>query len=589
MTADIFKTDLILIQIDIPDNEPYSFYSLGMLSIATVAKVSGFRVLCIGSKDLDAMKPQDRASYFTEKEPSIIGFNINSDNLANVKYIAQEIKKYLPKTTIIVGGPLVSILMEKTLQDDSFDIAVYGEGEVPVLELCQFIIQNKGSLSKIKGIIYKKNGKISTNSPAERIKDLDSLPPADYTLIKPAKGIMYSSGRGCPFSCSFCFKGPAGNTYRYFSAERTVQDIINACEKYNLKSVGIVDDTFTANVDRAKKICASLAEAKDKRNLDFILYCESRIDILYRHHELIKLLKEAGFMKIQTGIENGNQTVLDAYNKRITLEQIETVIEHIYEQKPLSVVSNIIFGGPFETEETAKNSEEFTIRLMNKAPGMFEAEACFLCPFPGTAISSNPEQYDLTIRDTEWLKGQTVLLPSCETKHLDMEKIIAARNRFTERTRKEMKKIAAKMPYTTFDFHKKLADYGFHTHYYKNIIEGIPIIKKYYDMRSAMPLFRINEIPESHLLHSRPELVAASKKPHRKGWVVNGGLEEVILNEDIEAKIFDCTAASFSAFKISEILAQDTSNSMDREECIRTKILPLWQKLEKNFYLLMRP
>lgn len=589
MTANILKTDLMLIQIDIPNNEPYSFYSLGMLSIATLAKATGFSVLCIGSRELDTIDPKDRFSYFNKTAPSIIGFNINSDNLANVKYIAREIKKYLPQTFIIVGGPLVSILMGKTLIEESFDIAVYGEGENPVLELCQFIVQNKGNLSKIKGIIYKDNGKIITNPPTEKIKNLDLLPPTDYTLVKSGKGIMYSSGRGCPFSCSFCFKGPAGNSYRYFSAERTVKDIIYACEKYNLKSVGIVDDTFTANVERAKKICASLAEEKDKKNLDFILYCESRIDILHKHPELIKFLKEAGFMKIQTGIENGNQIVLDAYNKKITLEQIETVIEDIYEQQPLSIVSNIIFGGPFETEETAKISEEFTIKLMNKAPGMFEAEACFLCPFPGTAIAANPEQYELKIIDEEWLKGQTVLLPACETKHLDMEKIIAARNRFTERTRKEMKKIAAKMPHTMLDFHKKLADYGFHTHYYKNLIEGIPIIKKYYDMRSVMPLFRINEIPEHLLLHSRPELLTASKKPHKKGWVVKGGLGEVILKDDIEMKIFDCTAVSLSALQISEILEQNTPNLVDKEKWIKTKILPLWQKLEKNFYLLMRP
>ena len=583
------NTDIIFIQLDLMIDTNYLFFNLGMLSISTLLKQKGFSVRCLKTSQLTELSYEAKEQYFKQLNPKIVGLNVNSDNCYGVKYMARDIKKWLPESIVLVGGPLITILGESILEELSIDMAIVGEGEFPTLKLCDYLIRNNGNLNTIEGLIYRENRIIKKNAPAELIRDLDILPDIDYSLTEIGAGVSYSSGRGCPFKCSFCFRGVSGEGYRFFSPQRVVDHIMNSCEKYNIKTIGIIDDTFLANTKRAIEICSKLKEEQAKRNIQIGMFCESRIDTLYKHPELLTLMKDAGIMRIQVGIENGNQCILDAYNKNITLKQVEQVIENVAKTGPFTCDSNFIIGGAFETEKTFNNTLNFALKLMNIAPGIFECESAFLCPFPGTDIEKHPDKYGIKILDNRWLKSLTLGTISCETIELDTPKLINMRNKFILDTRNEMQKIAAKLPFEIMDFHKSLADFGFHSLYYTSIIRSNPILTNYYAIRKCGEYKRISEIPERQLKYYRPYLINNLKTYERSanGYIIKSPFGDLHIKNEKEINIYDHSSGTISIEQIAQELSKSIMKNKSESEIISNVIIPFYRKLEKNYLLLL--
>ena len=582
------ESDILFLQIDHLSNFQYTAFNIGMLSIATLLKKNGFIVKCLKNMELSCLNYSEKKEYLKKLNPKVIGFNINSDNIYNVKYIARDIKKWLPNTIILLGGPLVGIIKDSILNETSFDMAIVGEGEFSTLKLCEKIIKNKGNYENIEGLIYRdKKGKIFMNSIAEPIEVLDILPPIDYSLTNKTRGFSYSSGRGCPYNCSFCFRGVHGKGYRYVSSKRVINDIISTCEKYNSTFVGIMDDTFVANPQRTKEICEGLKIEKANRNLDFALFCEARIDTLYRHPELIPILKNAGFMKIQLGIENGNQEILDAYNKRITIEQIESVVKNLAKQKYICANANIIMGGAFETEKTFDKSLNFAIKLMNLAPGYLEFSPALLCPFPGTDICNNPSKYGLKLIDTKWLKSITLTRPSCTTDSLNVQRIAELNISFLEKIDLEMNKIIARLKFDDINFRISLAKYGIHSLFYFRILEIAPIIQKYFALKNNYSRFRLEEVSIKQIMNSRPLRL---KEPSyiKNRYFLSDYLKPVYIDTPVEKAIYDLSNGKLTMIEIAEYVKYKTDCLFGMNEIIDKIMLPFYKRLETSYHILFQ-
>lgn len=580
------KKNIFFIQVDTLSERDLSFFNIGMLSIATLLQNNGFEVSCLTYEQLCSLSYDQRQSFFKNANPDIIGFNVNSDNITNVKYLARDMKKWLPNCPILVGGPLISVTKESILNNLEFDFAIIGEGEYPTLNLCENIIRNKGNLREIPSIIYRNTeGEICSNAREPVIKNLDELPSPNYSLINNNDRLLYSSGRGCPFSCSFCFQGVHGKGYRYLSSERVVKDIIENCKKYNISLVTILDDTFVANPKRAIEISELLKKEKANHNLDFIFFCEGRIDTLYHHPELLQSLKEAGLVKLQLGIENGNQKILDAYNKKITLEQVESVVRNLNETDHIACHSNIIIGGPFETNKTFENSLNFAIKLMNLAPGLLEFVPSCLCPYPNTDIYNNPSKYGLKIIDTEWLKSSTLQLPSCETEKLNIRQVLKLKFHFINSIISEMNKITKTLDYNRINFQIALSKYGIETSYYKQITSISPVIKKYFDLKNDVSRLRLENINAQMLPYTKPIFLSKAYSSSNK-YVIQGYFEPVYIELPVEKAIYDLSNGKLTMIEIAEYVKSKTNNTLDTDKFIESIMLPFYKRIEKSYQIL---
>ena len=82
---------------------------------------------------------EDTAEEILRGNPDIIGFSCYIWNMENTVNICDRIKEIKPEITIIVGGPDVSSVPEKTLEKfPSIDVIVCGEGEETFRELIHY-------------------------------------------------------------------------------------------------------------------------------------------------------------------------------------------------------------------------------------------------------------------------------------------------------------------------------------------------------------------------------------------------------------------------------------------------------------------
>ncbi len=581
---DNLEHDIVLAYVEVGQFSVRYEYPMGILSIATVLKNDGFKVKFVSSKMLVNLSYSEKKEFFKKANPKIFGLSLDSDNYDASIAFARRLRKTLPNTIFLVGGPLVNIIKDKALDSGAFDYAIAGEGEFSVRDFARHVIRGELSLDEVPGLIYLKDGKVISNPLPPPIKNLDDLPSIDYSMIDNSHVLNYISGRGCPFSCSFCCRTmPSG--YRFFSSERVVSDIVKLAQR-GASTIVIVDDTFIANIDRAKKICEGIESAKKQYNLDFNLFCEARADAVCRHPEIVSYLKKAGFTKMQLGIESGVQKILDLYNKKVTLEQIEKAVDIIYENRPMIITGNIILCAPFETEQVFLESLEFAKKLIRKAPGLLEINFPFLCPYPGTDIGEHPENYGLEIIDDKWYSGMTTQVPSCLPKGLTKEQAIERRLFAWNTVQREYADIVKNLPYDIIKFHMFSKIKGGETPLYSSIIRTMPIVDKYFYFIMQPGFMRLDEIPADELLFASPVRVMPS--------IVYGDSvnvykmidlpEEVIITDPLEMRLYNLCAGKINIGQIAENLKKDLPDKTV-SEIIEHFMLPVFRKWESLYHL----
>lgn len=367
--------------------------------LAAVMKKEGLEVDiidCIASK----IDWENLEKIIDSKKPDYILFNVISSTLNNDMKIA--VLAHKRGIFNIAVGSHVSALPKEALDNFSnLDFLIIGEAEETLRELIQSL-ECKKDLSEIKGIGWRKNGKVIINEKRPLLDNLDNLPIPLHELLPikkhnlPFIGSNFTfvmASRGCPFQCIFCRSPIAWN--RVFR-RRSTESILNEL-KY-LKQIGISNilfhsDTFTLYKDWVIDLCKKIID--DKLNIKWI--CNSRVDTVDK--EMLEWMKKAGCYMIAYGIESGSQKILDNARKGTKLEQIRSAVQNAYEVG-IKVWGYFIIGLPGENKETV----EETISLSKTLP-LYLANFAVAAPYPGTEfyrlvteknwlLSSNWEDYD---------------------------------------------------------------------------------------------------------------------------------------------------------------------------------------------------
>lgn len=587
-------SDIFLVQLESAVFLDGSIYNLGLLSIGTVLKNNGYAVKALMTQNFRDMTYAERMDMFRAESPAIVGFNVNSDNVHGVAYMAEDVKRAVPAARVVVGGPLASIEKERLLDRGPFDFVMVGEGEYSILALCRILIGDReplspdlfiktyaSSLDEVPGLVFRRGGRFVSVPRIPFIKNLDDLPSADYTLTDVPMAFKYSSGRGCPFACAFCSQGVHAKGYRVLSPERVVSDVMTNMRRLGARAVGIVDDTFIAHRERAEKICSLLKREREKS--DFIFCCEGRVDILDRNPDLVDVLYDAGLRSLQMGIENGNQKILDLYNKRITLSQIEKVVGGIAAHGGISIVSNFILGGPVETPETIRNTIQFARHLIRLAPGLFECSLAFLCPYPGTEIAANPAKFGLRIIDDEWVKTLTVKNPSCETDEAGREYLTRMGMEFDRAVLEEMMKVVPDLSFEQIDFHAMLYRYGLVTNYYSVIISNLGSVSEWYSLRNVFGAMRLCEIPSERLKSVCPRRIGRYTVASSGGYRLEGWVRPVFVSSEEEKAVWDLSSGKLTVGAVAEAVAKRFRREPD--DMLTGTILPFYERMEKSFHM----
>jgi radical SAM superfamily enzyme YgiQ (UPF0313 family) len=121
-------------------------------------------------------------------------------------------------------------------------------------------------------------------------------------------------------------------------------------------------------------------------------------------------------------VESGCQEVLDAVNKKTSIEQNENAIK-LAKEAGLFVSISLIIGYPGETPNTIKKTLDFVKRAKPD-----DAYICIATPFPGTELRSLVEQKGWKI-SPNWDLYDT-MTPVFENPELKSDELIAIRKKF---------------------------------------------------------------------------------------------------------------------------------------------------------------
>lgn len=301
---------------------------------------------------------------------------------------------------VVIGGYHASLLPE-VVMEPMFDVAVQNEGELTFPELVG-ILEHDGkwtpeNLKGVQGISYKRNGELVVNEARPLIKDLDTLPMPDRTLIGDSKyeyfGVSVDcleSSRGCVGKCDFCCVKEHTPGWRKKSPERVVQEIEQLSRK--ARWITYQDSEFTINMNRVREISDLVIE----HGLDNQWYsAQVRADDLLRDPKTFERMVDSGFHMVFMGIESAHQKSLDRIGKKESIDTIKQAVKLCHDHG-VAIFGAIIIGNIGETYDdvlkTIKYAKDLDLEIV---------QFTSLTPLPKTKLWDDANENGW-IEDRDW-------------------------------------------------------------------------------------------------------------------------------------------------------------------------------------------
>lgn len=363
--------------------EEWGFYSEGLASISSILKANGHKV------ELYHLREQVSRKEFLETvkkhNPDLLGFSLRTNNLPEVIQYIPWLKKRV-QIPIVCGSYHPTLFPEEVLNIPGVDMVCIGEGEYPMLELCNAIEQGK-SYENIESLWVKTSKGIIKNPIRPLVENLDELPIPDFDLFdfdNLTSSKIYTAGvmvsRGCLFKCTYCCNHAIRSVYPNSEKYQRVRSPKNAIQylkkllsdhKY-IKYITFWDNNLSLPKDWFLEF---ISLYKDKISLPF--GCNLHAGTVDK--AVVDSLKKAGCYRVHFGVENGNEEFRQKILKRYTSNQQIKKAFSLCRKAGISTLSYNMINCPLETPNITLD----TIKL-NALIKPSRALAPVFYPFPGT-------------------------------------------------------------------------------------------------------------------------------------------------------------------------------------------------------------
>ncbi|MBF0217635.1 MAG: family 1 glycosylhydrolase [Candidatus Omnitrophica bacterium] len=312
-------------------------------------------ILSMRGHEVEIYNENIQAPDYAELKADLVGISV----LTPTAKRGYEIAGSFPREKVIMGGVHASLLPEEAL--GYARQVVVGEAEEVILD----IVEGRRTEAVVQG---------------GHVKDLDSLPYPDFSLIKgyrsPPRITPISTSRGCPFDCVFCSVTKMfGREYRFRSAE----NILKEMSSRDTKQFFICDDNFAAKPKRTRALLGLMAKNRVKP-----WACQVRCDVA-KDKELLDLMGPAGCRVVCVGFESVNPRTLEAFHKGQTVSEIAAAIRSFHEKK-IKIHGMFVLGGEDDNKNTVWETLKFAVK--HKIDTL---QMTILTPFPGTKVYEDLE------------------------------------------------------------------------------------------------------------------------------------------------------------------------------------------------------
>ena len=355
---------------------------LNLALLAAIAEGAGHEAIMIDA-EVDCLPIDKVVKKTIEINPDIICLTGMSPFFHLSKTYAEKLKDVGFNKPIIIGGQHITI-MEHEVFFPCFDYGFIGEVE-DTFPLFLEAIEKGRDISKIEGLLYRKNGNIKYTGKHVYNRDLDALPfPARHLLPMHKYKLGTMQGRknftsiqtirGCPWACIFCASDKLNTkSIGMRSPESSIKEIEHCIEKYGIRHFMFVDDVLTLY---PKHIC-KIADIIIEKGLNITFEGSTRANLVT--DELIKRLKKAGLTRLSFGLETVDSEMRKTMNKRVPLEHY-TRANKILNENGVEALNSVMLGLPGETPKTIQKTLDF----LKNDRHVKQANFAIAIPYPGT-------------------------------------------------------------------------------------------------------------------------------------------------------------------------------------------------------------
>ena len=328
--------------------------------------------------------------FISPKQRCAVGISfMTHEKREAASFVSQLRKEFGSALFIFCGGPHPTGAPRETLEM-GFDMAVRGDGEIPVLEIARALKEGR-EISAIPGSCVLEGGVMKAYAP--RVSDLN-----DYAPYAP-RNRLYNAleiTRGCFHRCTYCqmpslFPGPV----RHRSLDKIIEALTLYIRQRNRPAHirFITPSAFSYGAQTKNEVRLSLVEEL-LREARKVLRREDRLGFGYFPSELRPeqateeafdlILELADNRRLVIGAQTGDKKRLAALRRGHTLDHVLRAVRTGV-KKGFRMDVDFIFGFPDESEEEFRE----TLSFMEEVGGAGGAlHAHFFLPLPGTPLGS---------------------------------------------------------------------------------------------------------------------------------------------------------------------------------------------------------
>lgn len=294
--------------------------------------------------------------------------------------LVRDVKRRCPTAAVIVGGPFVhyswrvwqrrndplyqrhdvsaGLLFFAGWEDDPTDLYVVSDvGEALLEQTMARILSGRGCDDLPNTALPGPDG----YRFAARIDDAASWQetPIDWATLPErvfASGVVtMRASTGCPYRCNFC----NFNKNRHLTRVKPVDELVAEMRAVQLRGaryVWFADDNFRLGKRDLDQVCRSFVEQGLSLKWMSLLRAEALRDVD------LDLLRRAGCIEVQMGVESADSQVLTAMNKQSDPEQNEAVIARLL-KAGINCSCYFVVGYPGETADSVDRTIAFLKRL----------------------------------------------------------------------------------------------------------------------------------------------------------------------------------------------------------------------------------
>ncbi|MFH0804168.1 MAG: radical SAM protein [Candidatus Zambryskibacteria bacterium] len=414
------KIKILAINVCLRPSKPQIMFPLGLAYVLSAVHRAGYDFELL---DLDKDRKSDKEieKFLAEKEFDVVAFGCIVTGYKMIKNLSRMVRKANKKAVIIAGNSVADSIPRILLSKTEVDVAVIGEGEITIVEVLDRI-KNGKALDGVKGIWFKRGGKIFQNPNREAIKDIDSIPSPVWDLFdmeayikgfqelineplpmprEQIRSFLVNAARGCPFRCTFCYQVFQHYNYRHRGVDSIIKEIKKLQKKYKINYILFCDDLSFPS----KTLLKEFVDRVLKEKLKFFWTASCRSDLFNSEEDvpLLKRIKKSGCEGFGFSLESANKEILKAMNKHLVPENFVRQ-KKLLDKAGISSWTSLVLGYPEETKKTIKETMDLCYKC-DTYPS-----SGYLLPQPGTpmykyifdkGIAKDEEKYLLSLGDRQ--------------------------------------------------------------------------------------------------------------------------------------------------------------------------------------------